>query len=126
MKKILSIMTLLSLSFLSSILLAAKANEFIPLTTIGLTQQYCPMESRLIFNPNNLTPNSAGTITGHNQVAFESIPTKTAIHPKNIDMNNLITGVQFRNADGLYGYISNDVVTCLYSYKGFTNTQVAL
>lgn len=124
MKKIFLLITILSIGFVSS---AFATNEFIPFTTTEQAQQYCPAVKGLTFTANNpSSPNSAGTIAGNNHIVFESIPPKTAIHPKNMDASGLISDAQFRSADGLFGYISNNVVTCLYSYTTVFNMQYNL
>ena len=124
MKKIFILATITSIGCVSP---TFAANEFIPLTTVEQAQQYCPPINGLIFTKNNSSiPNGAGTITGNNHIAFESIPPKTAVYPKNIDASSFISDAQFRSADGIYGYLSNNVVTCLYSYTTFTNAQYAL
>jgi hypothetical protein len=99
---------------------AFAANEFIPFTTIDQAETYCPAINALTFTAMNPSPQSVGTITGSNQATFESFPVKSAIHPKNIDSSGLIQDAQFRS------YISNNVVTCLYSYTTFADVQYAL
>lgn len=104
---------------------AFSANDFTPFTTLDQAKQYCP--TKLTFTPNNpKVPNSAGNITGVNGLMFESIPPKTAINPKNKDQSGLIKDSEFRNAEGMYGYISDNVITCLYSYTTFTDIKYAL
>lgn len=123
MKKLL-ITAIISASVLSSAF--AATNTFMPITTLDEANRYCPSTGALSFSPNNPSiPNSAGTVIGTNQINFASIPERKAIFPKNMQ-GNLIIGVEFREANGMYGYISNDVVTCLYSYTGFTGNQFAL
>jgi hypothetical protein len=114
MKKILSIFSLLCAGAISP---AFAANDFIPFLTIEQAEQYCPAVNSLTFTPNNPTvPNSAGAVTGNKGIAFENIPAKKATRPWSMDASGLILGVSFRDADGMYGYSSNNVITCLYSY----------
>ena len=124
MKKLFSILPILTLGISS---IAFATSDFTPFTTVKQAQEHCPAVNGLTFTPNIPTiPNGAGTITGNNRVAFESIPAKTAIRPKEIDSRNLIQNVEMRSADGLYGYISNNTVTCLYSYTTIKDVQYAL
>ncbi len=121
MKKIFSVFIVLFVGLMSS---AFASNDFTPFTTIEQAQQYCPAVNGLTFTSNNLMdPKSIGSITGNNQVVFESIPPKIALHPKNMDTNSLITEAEFRSADGIYGYISNNIITCLYSYTTIYNMK---
>lgn len=118
------LIVLLSLGLASS---ALAANEFVPFTTPEQAQLYCPATTELTFTsiiPSN--PKSVGTISGNHGVVFESIPAKTAIHPKNLNTSGFISDAQFRSAEGMYGYISNNVTTCLYSYTTVFDTQYAL
>lgn len=124
MKKIISIVTLITTGLMSS---AFASNDFTPFTTIEQAQQYCPATNGLIFIPNNPSiPNTAGSIKGINRIAFESIPAKQAVQPKNMDKSGIITDANFRSAEGFYGYISNNVITCLYTYKTIFNVDYNL
>ncbi|GEM_PF-3080040 len=111
---------------------AFAANDFIPFTTIDQAKQYCPPINGLTFTANIPTPDSAGVITGNNRVTFESFtnPPKSAGHPQNMDSTGLIQDAQFRfvsdPAPGKYGYMSNGVVTCFYSYTRITGIQYLL
>lgn len=124
MKKIFSIVAIITAGLTSS---AFASNDFTPFTTIEQAQQYCPATNGLTFTPNNPSiPNSAGSIKGNNRTAFESIPPKQAVKPKNMDTSGVITDATFRSAEGLYGYISNNVITCLYTYKTVYNVDYYL
>src|SRR5580692_11198650 len=118
MKKTLSIIMLASIS--SSVL---AASEFTPFTTLERAQQHCPAANALIFTASHPTlPNSKGTVSGNNRVSFTSIPVNSAAKPQQVNQRNVIANVQFRNTDGIYGYLSNNMITCLYDYPTFLNT----
>lgn len=124
MKTIYFICAVLTLSIATS---AFAAGEFIPFTSIEEAQKNCPAINGLTFTSNNPgIPNSKGSIAGNNRIPFESFPAKQSQQPKNMDSNGLIKDAQFRGVDGIYGYISNNVITCLYSYTGFTDGQIGL
>jgi hypothetical protein len=56
-----------------------------------------------------------------NGVNFVNVETP-AQYPQNMSPANIIQGAQFRNAGGVYGYIVNGVISCLYTYPGYLNT----
>lgn len=123
MKKLLSI----ALISILSITTAFAANDFIPFKTVEQAQQYCPATNALTFIPNIPTlETSGGAIIGKNRIAFESFPSKSAMRPKNMDPNHVILDAHFRSAEGMYGYISNEAVTCLYSYTSRIDTTYLL
>jgi hypothetical protein len=123
--KIISLLiTTLILSLITSLACAASDGVF---KTIVEAQQYCPPINGLTFTVNNpKIPYSLGSITGVNRVTFASLPHKKAIYPKNINSSGLILDAQFRSTDGIYGYITNNVITCLYYYTGFTGGRTYL
>ena len=124
MKKILLIVAVASGCLFSPVF---AGNNFEPFTTVEQAQEFCPPINTLVFTANNpATPKSPGMVTGNNRIAFENIPPKTAIHPNKLNSGGLITDAQFRSADGLYGYISNNVITCLYAYQTIFNTEYNL
>lgn len=102
-------------------------HNFTPFTTIAQAEEYCPPVNGLFFTPNNPTiPNSGGSISGNNHIIFKSTPPKKAVKPKHMDAQGLIKDVQFREANGYYGYNSNNVITCLYSYTNFAGVKTYL
>lgn len=122
--KISPLITLLTLSLSTA---AFADNDVVPFTTLEQAEQYCPPINALTFTPNSSSvPHSAGNITGTNQLAFASVPVNAALSPKNLDSNGFVTDVQFRSSNGIYGYSSNNVITCLYAYPTFTDAAYAL
>lgn len=118
--------TIISLALTLGVTASAFAsNNFTPFTSIDQAKLYCPSENALTFTASNPLPNSVGTVTGINQKTFYSYPGQVS-RPKNLNQNNLITDAQFRKVDGYYGYNSNGVVTCLYSYENIFNGQYQL
>jgi hypothetical protein len=121
MKKLLPLCVLVLAAFAAN-----SAFAFTPFTTIAQAEQYCPALDNLTFKPvNPSNPHSIGTINGEKKnINFKS--DSGAMHPKYLDANNIIQDVQFRNTNGIYGYISGNNTVCLYSYPGFTGVSVAL
>lgn len=123
MKKLL--LMALAITVFSPSLFAESA--FIPFTTLQQAQQFCPPLNGLYFTSNNVVlPHSKGSIVGNNRISFESTPHAAALHPKNINTNGLILDVTFRSTEGGYGYLSNNTVTCFYSYTTFIDTPYTL
>ena len=117
--------------FISLLLVCASFSTFAytPFTSEDQASQYCPSAVSLVFTQNNPTiQNGAGSVSGKtNNNTFANFPAKkTALHPKNLGSDNTITDAQFREVNGIYGYMENNVITCLYSYTGFTGVDVAL
>lgn len=125
MKKSYITIVVMSLGLMSS---AFASNDFTPFTTVPQAEQYCPSINKLIFTSAHPSiPDSPGTVTGDHQFSFASIPEKNAAYPLNMAVNGVITDANFRMANNWYGYISNGVVTCLYTYTAFnTHNQYAL
>lgn len=128
MKKIcLTMISLLSLGITSQAVLAASIpdQEF---NTIAEAQQYCPPTNGLVFTPFNSNPHIGGVITGSNSsdgLTFKSTQ-PSVMAPQSMAPGNLINGVVFNDNPGFYGYVVNNVVTCMYLYPGYTGIQVTL
>jgi hypothetical protein len=106
---------------------AAETSAFTPFLTLQDAEKYCPPTTNLVFTPANPTPNSAGIITGiENGLKFTNESPNPALSPKSMNPSGDIQGVQFRDDDGSFGYISGNAITCLYSYPGFTGVTVML
>ena len=130
MNKIIKSILILSGSVLA--LNAFAATGITKFMTIAQAQQHCPSLTNLTFTPLNKTINhSKGTITGNKDndnfanVINDPGVSRYVMQPLYIQ-NNKITDASWRKVMGSYGYISNGVTTCLYSYKGFTGVNVAL
>lgn len=124
MKNIFSCAAFLAISLISTSALAA----FTPFITISQAEQYCPLVTGLTFTATNpKVPNSAGTISGNfNNIGFKNQMPNPALSPKDMDMNGIIQNVSFREDNNMYGYNSNNVISCFYSYTGFTGINVYL
>lgn len=127
MLRILSIVIGLSLLFSNGAIAADVVFD-----TLEKAQMYCPANNALRFIAvDPYLPNSKGVITGTNRINFESYvaannPPKFVIQPKKMDSSGLILDSQFRNVDGIYGYISGNIVTCLYTYTSIADVQAVL
>jgi len=123
MKKVLSAVTaLLGIVFMFP---AFAVSDFTKFTTIEQAEQYCPALNGLTFTSNDPSnPKSVGSIEGNNHVVFVNV--SPAPHPLNMDTNGVITDAQFRKVGEIYGYISGNTVTCLYSYTSIFNTTYNL
>jgi len=121
-----------TLFILSSIFSAPTfaLTTFTPFISIEQAELYCPNVAALTFTQTNpQIHNGAGTISGnYNNVSFANLTSGSnqMLHPKEVATNGLIAGAQFRDANGMFGYISGDMITCLYQYTGFTGVDVAL
>lgn len=124
MKNIFSYTIFAAIALLSTSAFAA----FTPFTTITQAEQYCPPVTGLTFVATNpKIPNSAGNINGNfNNVSFKNFEPNPAFSPQNMNMNGIIQNVQFREDNNMYGYNSNNVISCFYSYSGFTGGNVYL
>ena len=117
--------TLLFITSLFSLMLMCQAVFAIPsnltLTTIQQAQQYCPDPATgLLFKSYNPGPGGDGQITGsQNGIDFVNVINPT-MHPQSMNSANIIQGAQFRLVMGMYGYISNSVITCLYTYTNYS------
>lgn len=117
-----------TLLFSTLFAISAMATDF---TTIAQAQQHCPATNLLMFTPLSTSiPHSKGTISGfHNGVDFKntSDTSEYMMHPKYLGSDHAVGDVSFRQVGDFYGYMSsNGVVTCLYSYPGFTGVHVPL
>src|SRR5579863_6758422 len=113
---------ILTLALFLSVTAAFAAD--VTFTSVEQAEIYCPAKADLKFTPNNPSnPISAGKIVGHNHVTFESIPQRLALHPNNMNSKGFIQDAQFRRADGIYGYMTNKVFTCFYSYANYFGTE---
>lgn len=124
MKKAFSFFIILPV--LGAISISTLASSYTPFNNMYQAAVYCPPVSGLTFTPANPnTTNSQGTISGTKSPASFKSP-GFVMHPKNIEENGKVQNVSFREANGIYGYISGNKITCLYSYPGFTGVNVAL
>lgn len=119
MKKIMT-MVLATLSF------QVFADAFIPYTTEEEAAKNCPSSLALTFKAANSTPNSAGLVESANSdnTFFKSL--QTVVRPDAINENGYIADASLRDTNGMYGYNSNSVITCFYTYRGINKQNVFL
>ena len=121
MKKILALITLT--------LFSLPVFAFTAITSVEEAQQYCPATTGLTFVATNANvENGAGSITGYNikNTKFTNFSPSPATRPKYVDGNGVIQDAQFREANGMYGYLTDNAITCFYTYTDFAGLHVAL
>lgn len=127
MKKIAICLGMFALSTTIAATAMAETSSFTPFLSISDAQKYCPATTNLVFTPNSPVQYSVGTVSGiFNGVKFANQNPNPATSPKAVDSSGNIQGVQFRDSNGTYGYISGNAITCLYSYPAFNNGMVML
>ena len=116
-----------ALAVLFSTATFAATRDFQPITTKNQAEQDCALPSNMQFTPNNPIINSAGIISGQSQAgkSFESWNSSTNSHNVIAPLNGTLDA-QFKQISGNYGYQNNGVITCFYTYTGFTGVQVTL
>lgn len=124
MKKLISLMIIGTAGLLSTTVFA----DIIPFKTLTQAEQNCPAITTLTFTANNSKiPHSAGTITSNfNNIGFKNNGTQYVPEPLHLDGNDIIQDAQFRLDNGMYGYNSNNVISCFYGYTSFTGVSYNL
>jgi hypothetical protein len=102
----------------------AFANTFNPFLTIEDAAKNCPPATELTFKPKNSLPNSSGLVEGFNSdnIFFESL--QAMLHPVQINGVGYIKDATLRETNGMYGYNSNETITCFYSYTAFDGQKI--
>ena len=115
----------------ASFTMAAQAS-FTSFTTLAQAKNNCPVPGsvspcKITFTPSNpAVPNSQGVISGCNVKgkSFQSWNANKHSHNTMAPKNSSAMDIQFYRNGVNYGYNSNGVITCFYSYTGFSGITV--
>ena len=120
MKKI---MAILILTGLATTVLADTNTSF---TTPDMAAQHCPATNGLIFTADPRMPNNNfGRIDGEKSGIYFTNAQPIYFPPRSL--TNPIQGVNFRKSgDNTYGNITDNIISCFYSYPGFTGQSIPL